>query len=101
MLVGYARVSTDDQNPSLQIDARSKQGIPTGATDRLGSLTSWPMTDIGARDTQGGTPLHAAASLDHIDTVRLRLERNGAFAVCVPGLTGVRRRWGAVRGFEP
>ncbi len=30
-LVGYARVSTDDQDLSLQIDALTKQGIPTKA----------------------------------------------------------------------
>ena len=30
-LVGYARVSTDDQNLSLQIDALAKQGIPETA----------------------------------------------------------------------
>ena len=30
-LVGYARVSTDDQDLSLQIDALTKQGIPTAS----------------------------------------------------------------------
>jgi len=30
-LVGYARVSTDDQDLSLQIDALTKQSIPTTA----------------------------------------------------------------------
>jgi len=30
-LIGYARVSTDDQDLSLQIDASTKQGIPMTA----------------------------------------------------------------------
>jgi DNA invertase Pin-like site-specific DNA recombinase len=30
-MVGYARVSTDDQDLSLQIDALTKQGIPTSS----------------------------------------------------------------------
>ena len=30
-MLGYARVSTDDQNLTLQIDALTKQGIPTAA----------------------------------------------------------------------
>ena len=30
-LVGYARVSTDDQDLSLQIDALTKQGIPANS----------------------------------------------------------------------
>jgi DNA invertase Pin-like site-specific DNA recombinase len=44
-LVGYARVSTDDQDLSLQIDALTKQGIPTSAIfmDRLsGEKTDRP-----------------------------------------------------------
>ena len=44
-LVGYARVSTDDQDLSLQIDALTKQGIPTSAIflDKLsGAKTDRP-----------------------------------------------------------
>lgn len=44
-LVGYARVSTDDQDLSLQIDALTKQGIPTTAIfmDKLsGAKTDRP-----------------------------------------------------------
>ena len=45
LLVGYARVSTDDQNLSLQIDALTKQGIPTASIfmDKLsGAKTERP-----------------------------------------------------------
>lgn len=31
---GYARVSTDDQNLALQLDALTKHGIPLSLTDR-------------------------------------------------------------------
>lgn len=44
-LVGYARVSTDDQDLSLQIDALTKQGIPKNAIfmDKLsGAKTERP-----------------------------------------------------------
>jgi DNA invertase Pin-like site-specific DNA recombinase len=41
-LVGYARVSTDDQDLSLQIDALTKQGVPTTAIfmDKLSGATT-------------------------------------------------------------
>ena len=44
-LVGYARVSTDDQDLSLQIDALTKQGIPKSSIfmDKLsGAKTERP-----------------------------------------------------------
>ena len=36
MKIGYARVSTDDQNPDLQIQALKKAGCKTIYTDKVG-----------------------------------------------------------------
>ncbi len=36
MLIGYARVSTDDQNLSLQRDALGKNGVKPAVTKSLG-----------------------------------------------------------------
>ena len=46
-VIGYARVSTDDQDLSLQLDALEQHGIPRKVifTDKLSGATSerpWP-----------------------------------------------------------
>ena len=61
-LVGYARVSTDDQDLSLQIDALTKQGIPANSIfmDKIsGAKTERPRMNKCLKSLQPGEILIA------------------------------------------
>jgi len=45
MLVGYARVSTEDQNLELQLDALRQVGVEKVFTDKVGALKARPGLD--------------------------------------------------------
>ena len=73
-LVGYARVSTDDQDLSLQIDALTKQGIPpssifmdkiSGAKTERPGLTKCLETLRHPRRLAVGSPGPLDAASDH------------------------------------
>jgi hypothetical protein len=74
MLVGYARVSTREQNQALQLDALQAAGNQgQGSRMRNHGLT-WPASRAGAhpRNTPVGVPLHAEEvfGLHHIPAGR-------------------------------
>ncbi len=55
MLIGYARVSTDDQNPTLQTDALTKEGCEKVYTDTMtGTRAKRPQLDKALEHVQKG-----------------------------------------------
>ncbi len=87
MLIGYARVSTLDQNPDLQTDALKKAGCERIFTDRLsGALVDRPALAEGLGNIRKGDTLvvwrldRLARSVVHLIEIVKDLEsRGGAF----------------------
>ena len=95
-LVGYARVSTDDQDLSLQIDALTNQGIPTsaiymdkisgakterpGLTKCLASLRSGDALVVWRQDRLGRSMRHLITLVEDLRSkgVGFRLLNEGA-----------------------
>ena len=59
MLIGYARVSTDDQNPDLQLTALKRAGCERVFCDRgiSGAKMARPQLEAAIRATRGGGTL--------------------------------------------
>ncbi len=84
MLVGYARISTDDQNPELQLDALQKAGCEKIFTERItGSSTNRPELDKALEHLRKGDTLvvwkldRLGRSLKHLIELVTQFEEQG------------------------
>lgn len=84
MMIGYARVSTDEQNPALQFDALRGAGCQRVFTDYAsGARTSRPALDKVLADLKAGDVLvtwkldRLGRSLSHLISLISRLETRG------------------------
>ena len=80
MLIGYARVSTDDQNLDLQHDALQQAGCDKIYTDRRRSAASWgsrraPYTTTWRRRALTPAMRRKRISVDSLLALRQRRER--------------------------
>jgi DNA invertase Pin-like site-specific DNA recombinase len=116
-LVGYARVSMNDQNPALQVDALRSFGVALEDihTDQAsGGKRNRPGLDAALKDLRRGDVLVvwkldrlARSLMDLIDIVKT-IERKGAHLRCLtqpidtttPGGTLIFHIFGAVAEFE-
>lgn len=83
-LIGYARVSTVTQDPSLQLDALAAAGCERVYTDKVsGKLTTRPQLDRALRALQAGDTLvvwrldRLGRSLPHLLQLVMDLESRG------------------------
>ncbi|MFG2072917.1 recombinase family protein [Nonomuraea maritima] len=86
MLIGYARVSTDDQNPDHQIDALTRAGVAAEDihTDKIsGSKSSRPQLDLVMKMLRAGDTLvvtrldRLGRSMPHLVTLMEELRDRG------------------------
>ena len=84
MLIGYARVSTDEQSPDLQFDALNRAGCHRIFTDSAsGATMSRPALDEAIRALRPGDTLvtwkldRLGRSLSHLISIVTQLESRG------------------------
>lgn len=84
MLMGYARISTDDQNPELQLDALQQAGCVKVFTERItGSSTNRPQLDQALEHLRQGDTLvvwkldRLGRSLKHLIELVTHFEEQG------------------------
>lgn len=84
MMIGYARVSTDEQNPALQFDALRRAGCHRVFTDYVsGARTRRPALDEALADLRAGDVLvtwkldRLGRSLSHLIALISGLEAEG------------------------
>jgi len=84
MKIGYARVSTDEQNPALQFDALAAAGCQKIFTEQAsGALTSRPALNQALQFLEEGDTLvvwrldRLGRSLSHLINLTMSLERRG------------------------
>lgn len=84
MMIGYARVSTDEQSPALQLDALKQAGCARIFTDYAsGARTSRPALEEALGQLQAGDTLvtwrldRLGRSLSHLISIIANLEASG------------------------
>ena len=84
MVIGYARVSTDDQNPALQVNALQAFGVARIYQEHVSALGPRPMLQRALRVVRAGDVLvvwkldRLARSLPDLLAISNKLRRRGA-----------------------